>query len=488
MDFSKEFDVVIVGGGIVGTTIARELSKYQLNVALLEKDTDVALGTTKANSAILHAGYDARLGSIKADTNVRGNKLYHELEKDLNLDIKWCGSLVVAISDDDMKILEDLLARGKKNNVPDLKIISREEVLAMEPNLGEDVKGALFAKTAGVCWPFGAAVAFAESAVRNGVELMRNCAVEDLILEAGRVQYVKTSKGVFKTKYVVNAAGVFAEEIAKMAGDNSFTITPRKGEYILFDKSASKDMVRGVVFPTPTKISKGTLICTTTHGNTFIGPNAHNILDKEDTSVTGVGMEEILASARKILPNIPMGKVITEFGGLRAASDTGEFIVGESKVPGLVLAAGMQSPGLTAAPAVAEDIAKIITSKLDAKLKENFIPNIPKRRRFISLSNAKKKEAIKENKLYGRVVCRCETITEAEILEAIHEPVGALTVDAVKRRTRAGMGRCQGGFCGPRVTEILARELNISIPEVLKECENSNLFFEKNETSEEVTK
>lgn len=488
MDFIKEFDVIIVGGGIVGATISRELSKYDLKVALLEKEPDVALGTTKANSAILHAGYDARLGSIKADTNARGNKLYHELEKDLALDLKWCGSLVVAISDDDMKTLEELLERGHKNNIEGLKILSREEVLAMEPNLSPDVKGALFAKTAGVCWPFGATVAFAESAVINGVELIRNCKVEDLIVEDGRVQYVKTSEGIFKTKCVVNAAGIYAEDIAKMAGDNSFTITPRKGEYVLFDKSASSEMVRGVVFPTPTKISKGTLICTTTHGNTFIGPNAHNIADKEDTSVTTVGMDEILASARKILPNIPMGKVITEFSGLRAASDTGEFIVRESEVEGLVLAAGMQSPGLTAAPAVAEDIAKIVTSKLGAKLKDNFIPNVPNRRRFISLSNAAKKKVIEANKLYARVVCRCETITEAEILEAIHEPVGALTVDAVKRRTRAGMGRCQGGFCGPRVTEILARELNITIPEVLKEREHSNLFFEKNSASEGVIK
>ena len=455
MEFVKSADVVVIGGGIVGTAILRELSKYDLKCVLVEKEPDVALGTTKANSAILHAGFDAPTGSLKAITNVRGNKLYHELEHELDLDIKWTGSLVAATTDEEMQTLQELMARGRKNGVEGLQILSHDEVVEQEPNL-TNVKGALWAPSAGVCWPFGAAIAFAECAVQNGAEVIRDCKVLGFVKEDGKITGVETSKGVIAAKYVVNAAGIYADEIAKLAGDDTFTITPRKGEYILFDKTACNSLVYGVVFPCPTKKSKGILVCTTTHGNTFIGPNANEQESKEDLAVTTNGMNEIMASARKLIPNLPMGAAITEFAGLRAVSSTGDFILGPSdKVENLYNAAGMQSPGLTAAPAVGELIAKEIARVSGAAAK------------------------IAEDKLYGRVICRCETVTEGEIVEAIKSPVGARTVDGVKRRTRAGMGRCQGGFCGPRVTQILARELGISIPEVLKERADSNMFYEK---------
>lgn len=480
MEFVKSADVVVIGGGIVGTAVLRELSKYDLKCILVEKEPDLAMGTTKANSAILHAGFDAPTGSLKAITNVRGNKLYHELEQELDLDIKWTGSLVAATTDEEMATLQELLERGKANGVEGLKILSREEVLQKEKNL-TSVKGALWAPSAGVCWPFGAALAFARCAVQNGAEVMRDCRVLGFIKEDGRITGVETSQGVIKTKYVVNAAGVYADEIAKLAGDESFTITPRKGEYILFDKTACSSLVFGVVFPTPTKKSKGILVCTTTHGNTFIGPNAQDMEDKEDHAVTAEGMNEIIASARKLIPNLPMGAAITEFSGLRAVSSTGDFIIGASAVAGLYNAAGMQSPGLTAAPAVAEMLAEAIVKDSGAQAKADFKAELPKKPVFNRLNWDKQAELIKENSLYGRVICRCETITEAEIVEAIHESCGARTVDGVKRRTRAGMGRCQGGFCGPRVTQILARELNIPVPEVLKERADSHMFYEKNQ-------
>ena len=483
MEFVKSADVVVIGGGIVGTAVLRELSKYDLKCILVEKEPDLAMGTTKANSAILHAGFDAPTGSLKAITNVRGNKLYHELEQELDLDIKWTGSLVAATTDEEMATLQELLERGKANGVEGLKILSREEVLQKEKNL-TSVKGALWAPSAGVCWPFGAALAFARCAVQNGAEVMRDCRVLGFIKEDGRITGVETSQGVIKTKYVVNAAGVYADEIAKLAGDESFTITPRKGEYILFDKTACSSLVFGVVFPTPTKKSKGILVCTTTHGNTFIGPNAQDMEDKEDHAVTAEGMNEIIASARKLIPNLPMGAAITEFSGLRAVSSTGDFIIGASAVAGLYNAAGMQSPGLTAAPAVAEMLAEAIVKDSGAKAKADFKAELPKKPVFNRLNWDKQAELIKENSLYGRVICRCETITEAEIIEAIHESCGARTVDGVKRRTRAGMGRCQGGFCGPRVTQILARELNIPVPEVLKERADSHMFYEKNQAQE----
>lgn len=483
MEFVKSADVVVIGGGIVGTAVLRELSKYDLKCILVEKEPDLAMGTTKANSAILHAGFDAPTGSLKAITNVRGNKLYHELEQELDLDIKWTGSLVAATTDEEMATLQELLERGKANGVEGLKILSREEVLQKEKNL-TSVKGALWAPSAGVCWPFGAALAFARCAVQNGAEVMRDCRVLGFIKEDGRITGVETSKGVIKTKYVVNAAGVYADEIAKLAGDESFTITPRKGEYILFDKTACSSLVFGVVFPTPTKKSKGILVCTTTHGNTFIGPNAQDMEDKEDHAVTAEGMNEIIASARKLIPNLPMGAAITEFSGLRAVSSTGDFIIGASAVAGLYNAAGMQSPGLTAAPAVAEMLAEAIVKDSGAQAKADFKAELPKKHVFNRLNWDKQAELIKENNLYGRVICRCETITEAEIVEAIHESCGARTVDGVKRRTRAGMGRCQGGFCGPRVTQILARELNIPVPEVLKERADSHMFYEKNQAQE----
>ncbi len=478
MEFFKEADVVVIGGGIVGTAILRELSKYDLRCLLVEKEPDVAVGTTKANSAICHAGFDAPTGTWKQKTNVRGNALYHQLQEELDLDIKWTGSLVVATNDEEIRHLQVLLERGRANGVFGLEILSREEVLAKEPNL-VTAKAALWAPTAGVMWPFGCAVAFAQCAVQNGAQVICDCAVTGFVKEDGAVTVVNTTKGAIRTKVVINAAGVYAEEIAKLAGDDSFAITPRKGEYILFDKMAAPSLVYGAIFPCPNEKSKGIMICTTTHGNTFIGPNANEQASKEDTSVTPDGMNEVIAGARKLIPNLPMGASITEFAGLRAVSSTGDFILGASGVPGFINAAGIQSPGLAAAPAIAEVVAEAVSREMYLRKKTGWNGRLPKKPAFNRMTASEKQKMIEMNRLYGRVICRCETVTEGEIVDAIHQPVGARTVDGVKRRTRAGMGRCQGGFCGPRVTQILARELGIPVEKVLKERQGSELFYKK---------
>lgn len=478
MEFFKECDVVVIGGGIVGTAILRELSKYQLKAVLIEKEHDVAMATTAANSAIIHAGFDAPTGSHKARMNVLGNAMFHALEEELNLDIKWTGSLVVATNDEEMTSVRELYKRGQDNGVQGLKILTKEEVLQKEPNL-QNVQGALWAETAGVIWPFTACVSFAECAVQNGAEVLRNTECLGFIKENDAISGVQTNCGVIKTKYVINAAGIYSDMIAHLAGDNSFSITPRKGEYILFDKAVSNQLVNGIVFPTPTKKSKGILICTTTHGNVFIGPNANEQDDREDRAVTAKGMEEIIRSAQKLIPNLPLNRTITEFAGLRAVSSTGDFVLGKTNVKGFFNAAGIQSPGLTSAPAIAEYVVKELIDEAKYKIKDNFVAALPRRKPFLRMTNEERQERIKQNKLYGRVVCRCETVTEGEIVDAIHSPVGATTIDGVKRRCRAGMGRCQGGFCEPTVALIIARELGIPATKVMRSRGQSPIYFAK---------
>ena len=479
---TKQADVVVIGGGITGTAILHELSKYNLRAVLVEQEPELAAGTTKGNSAILHAGFDAPTGSMKALMNVEGNAMYHELKDELDLEIRWSGSYVAALDDEQVEVLQELLARGQANGVPGLKIVSGDEMRQEEPNVSKDIKAALFAPTAGICWPFGLALAFAENAVINGAEVIRDCKVTDIVVENGAVKAVETDKGTIETKYVINAAGVHADDISRLAGDDSFTIKPRRGEYILFDKTAQKDLVYSPIFPTPTNIGKGILVCATTHGNVFVGPNAQDLPedDKDDTAVTIPGMDEILDKARRLVPNIPVGATITEFSGVRAVSSTGDFIVGPSeKTKGLLHAAGIQSPGLTSAPAIAKKLVNLIVSETGASANTDYKKGRPAQPCFRMMLDADQKALIAKDPRYGRVICRCETITEGEIIDAIHRPVGARTVDGVKRRTRAGMGRCQGGFCGPRVTQILARELNIPVTEVRKEMRNSYMFYNK---------
>ncbi|MBS3939288.1 MAG: FAD-dependent oxidoreductase [Peptococcaceae bacterium] len=471
-------DVVIIGGGIIGSAIARELSRYNLSIVLLEKHPDLAMGTSKANSGILHAGFDATPGTKKALFNARGNVLYRQLEAELGIRLKWIGSLVVALEPDDLHVLEDLLSRGKENGVPKLELLSRNDLLDREPNLAHGVVGALWAPTAGIVSPFDATLAFAENAVQNGVKIWLEHEVEQILVAQGRVTGVVTGRGRIQTPYVINAAGVHAGSVAALGGDESIAITPRKGEYLLFDTSLG-DCVRSVLFPTPTKVSKGIVIGPTVHGNLFIGPNALDVADPGDVGTSAQGMSEIIVGARRLIPSLGLGSVITQFAGLRAVAAHDDFIVGSSSVVhGLVHVGGIQSPGLTAAPAIAEAVVEMLR-ELGLALNSNprFVPVREPHLSFKEKSNKARESSFRLNPLHGRIVCRCETVTEAEIVEAIHAPCPAHTLDAVKVRTRAGMGRCQGGFCGPRVSALLSRELNMPLSSVRKDKSKSFLYF-----------
>lgn len=470
-------DVVIVGGGVVGCCIARELSRYKLQVTLVEKNDDVAEGTSKANSAIIHAGFDAEPGTWKAKLNVLGNRMYPQLCEELDVPFKQNGSLVVAVGEEESKNLEILFEKGQKNGVKDLCIIGKNELLEMEPNLSSNVSAALYAPTAGIVCPYEFTIAMAENASINGVNFIFNAPVTGITQLDDESFIVKTSKGNIKTKYIVNAAGLFADEISKIAGAEEYTITPRKGEYLLFDKNYG-DLVTKTIFPTPTKISKGILVAPTVDGNVFVGPNSNDIDDKTDTSVTDKGIEEIVNGGRKLVPGLPLNDTITLFAGLRAVSNTNDFIIEASKkVRGFINVGGIQSPGLSAAPAIAEMIVEILQDEdLKLDVKKDFNPHRPKKFRFRELDNDTRIELIKQNPAYGHIICRCETVTEAEIVDAIRRPIGARSVDAVKRRTRAGMGRCQGGFCSPRVVEILARELGVSPLDITKKGPGSEFL------------
>jgi glycerol-3-phosphate dehydrogenase len=470
-------DMVIIGAGITGCSIARELSRYDLNITVVEKEEDVACGTSKANSAIVHAGFDAAPGTWKAKLNVEGNKLYPALCEELDVPLVMNGSLVVAVTEEEEKALEELLERGKINGVKYLSIIGKDELHAMEPNLSPNARAALNAPTGGLVCPYELTIALAENANQNGVKFLLNAPVIDIEVLEDSSFLVKTPKGSIRSKYVINAAGLFADEISKMAGAEEYSITPRKGEYLIFDKHFG-NLVSKAIFPTPTKISKGILVCPTVDGNIFIGPNSNNIEDKNDTSVNPPGIKEIIEGGKKLVPDLPLKNIITSFAGLRAVSNTNDFIIEASKkVRGFINVGGIQSPGLTSAPAIAIMVREILQEQgVTLKEKPDFIPQRPKKVRFRELDNKERSKLIEQNPAFGHVICRCETVTEAEIIDAIKRPVGARSIDAVKRRTRAGMGRCQGGFCSPRVLEIIARDLGIAPLEITKKGPDSNML------------
>jgi glycerol-3-phosphate dehydrogenase len=478
-------DVVVIGGGVVGAAIARELSRHRLSIVLLERAPDVATGTSKANSGILHAGFDCEPGTVKARLNVRGAALYAEISEGLGIVRNEIGSIIVAHSDDDLAACEKLYGRGRVNGVVGLELWNADRLRGHEPYISPDVAGGLWAPNAAVVCPFSATVAFAENAVRNGARLYTEAPVTGIATEGGRVVAVETPRGRIATRFVVNAAGVHSGEIAALAGDDSITIHPRRGEYILFDRSVGH-LCRSVLFPTPSKVSKGILVSPTAHGNVFIGPNAVEVDNADDLETTVTGLDEIISGARRICPSIPLSDAITEFAGLRAVAGK-DFVIGQSQVTkGLINAAGIQSPGLTSAPAIAEDIvAHLAEAGLRLEPNPAFVPVNPVKPKFHDLSRAEQAARVAADPLDGRVICRCETITEAEIVAAIHAPCGARTIDGVKRRVRAGAGRCQGGFCGPRVTAILARELGIPITAVRKDSAESWLYYERSRLDSE---
>ncbi len=472
------YDVVIIGAGVTGALIARELSKYRLKVLIVEKESDVAMATSKANSAIVHAGYDAVPGTKKALLNVRGNTLMGRLADELDVSFQRIGSLVLCFREKDIISLEKLKERGIENGVEGLKIIHHKQLKEMEPNLSSNAVAALYAPTAGIVCPYELTLHAAENAVENGVELKLECEVTG-IEYAADIFHISTTQGCVDCKYLVNAAGLYSDVISRMAGDKSFSVHPRKGEYILMDKTYGR-LVNRVIFQLPTQKGKGVLVTPTVDGNLLVGPNAVETNDREDTATTNQGLSEIIKVARKsaILPD---KGTITSFSGLRAAANQGDFIIQPSSQNNkMIHAAGIESPGLTSAPAIGEMVVRLLKeSGLPLDQKNNFNPLIKKRIPSYKMTPQEWEEAVKRNPAYGRIVCRCEKVSEADVIASIHRTIGAKSLDGVKRRTRAGMGRCQGGFCSPRIVEILSRELGIPFDEITKSGGSSKILVGK---------
>lgn len=463
----EEFDVIIAGAGVTGSAIARELAKTDLKILVLEKEEDVCSGTSKANSGIVHAGYDAKPGSLKARMNVEGNRLMKQLADDLNFDYKQNGSLVLCFSEEGRPGIEELKQRGEINGVPDLQILEKEEILKLEPEVNPDVVCALYAPTAGIVCPFGLNIALAENAADNGVQFLFNTPVETI--EKGETGWMINDR--WHARAFVNAAGVYAANIHNKVCTDPISITPRKGEYYLFDKAAPC-RPEHVLFSQPTKMGKGVLVTQTVHGNLLCGPTAVNQMDFEDVSVSASGLVDIRSKAVVSMPGVHFGSVITSFAGLRAVPDGGDFILQESE-DGFFDAAGIESPGLTSAPAIGVYMADLIAEKLNAGKNESFIPF---RKGFVNLNEITPEQwqaLIEENPAYGTIICRCEMVSQGQIEDACSRSIPAVSLDGVKRRVRAGMGRCQAGFCMPKVMEILAEKQNQSMEQVVKNRSSS---------------
>ena len=471
------YDVIIIGGGVVGCGISRELMRCRARVLLLEKTNDICNGQSKANTAIIHGGYDAKPGTLKAKFNVLGNAMFDQLHEELDVPVAWNTSLVVSFSLEDHPALERLLDQGRQNGVRgELRIIDEKELRQREPNVGTDAKEALLVGAGGIVCPYELTVAYAENAARNGAEFMRNAEVTEVKrLDNGHWQVVSTA-GTIEIRAVVNAAGTYADVFNNMVSERKVHIHPRRGEYYILDKKY-KDAFHATMFQLPTRMGKGTLIAPTVDGTVLIGPTAEDIEDKEDKRTTAAGLEKALRQASLTWEHIPTRGFITTFAGLRATGDTGDFILGEPEdAPLFFNCCAIESPGLTSSPAIAKWTAEKIGEKLGLEPNPDFDPIRKSISKFREMSDEERAAAIAADPDFGKIVCRCETVTEAEIRESIRRPVGARDVDGVKRRTRAGMGRCQAGFCTPRVVEILAEELGISPLEVTKFGGDSKLL------------
>lgn len=473
------YDIIIIGGGVVGCMTARFLSRYQLNILLIEKESDIGSVTSAANTALVHPGYDALSGSLKAKMNVAAVPLWPVLAHELNFNYERCGDYVVAVGADELPKLDELFERGKRNGVSGMHLLNGEEMRKREPFINPDVSGALFAETGSMCDPFGVTLAAAENAVMNGVKIMRKTAFEDFIIQNGRITGIKTNRGTFNCRWAINAAGLYSDFVMHKAGVRpEFKITPRKGEYLILDRAEFQ--LQSIYFPVPSEISKGIMATDSVHGNTILGPTAHDQEDKEDKTNTVDGLQEVLTGGRKLIPVVDTRHVIAVFAGLRAAGNAPcetpgvdyqhDFVIEIPKViQGLVNLGGIESPGLSSSPAIACRVVELLKDAgEELKEKKDWNPIRPPRPRFRHMTHAERQKVIEQDESYGRIVCRCENVTEGEIIAEIHSPIPATTYDAIKRRTWLGTGRCQGGFDMPRVTHILARELGISELEVSK--------------------
>ncbi len=459
------FDVAIIGGGVVGCSIARELSRFHLRVVLLELHEEVGFGTSKTNSGIIHAGHHDSPATLKGQLVVRGNALFDELAHDLQFGFRRSGELLVAKDESEIPILKQLEEQGKAKGVPGLEIWDRERLLKEEPNLSHKLAAALHAPSAAVINPYEFVYALMENARVNGVQLLVNSPVTGIEC-LDRVLRLQTPNQAVTAKYVLNCAGVFADQIAAMADAKGFSIRPRKGEEYMLDKRLH-GLVRRIIFPVPSKNTKGILIIPTYDGTIMVGPTAEDTDDRFDLSTTDKGAEQVFSAIRQICPSITARDTITEFAGLRAVANTNDFVIGPAGFDGFINVAGIQSPGLTSAPAIAEYVRDLLRDRgLELNERQDFKPRESGLSRFAAMSVEEQAEAIARDRHFARVVCRCELVTEAEINQAVDH--GARTLDGIKFRTRAGMGRCQGGFCTTRCMDILSRRLMIPMHQVTK--------------------
>ncbi|EKS4344953.1 NAD(P)/FAD-dependent oxidoreductase [Clostridium sporogenes] len=456
------YDVSIIGAGVVGSAIARELSKYNLKVCLIEKEEDVGTGASKANSGIVHGGYVAKYGTLKGELCIKGNSMYNQLEKELNFGYRNPGALVIGFDEDDENRIKKLYENGVKIGCDDLEIIYGDKIKELEPHINKDVKVALYAKSVGVASPYEMTIALAENAMENGVDLKLETKVLTIDKEH-EAFIINTNKGEIKSKYIVNAAGLYSDKIANMLGMDDFKILPRRGQYVLSTKDQGY-LVNKVIFQVPTEKGKGILVTTTYHGNFMIGPDAQEVVDKEDIGTDIESIEYIIKTARKSIPDFDVRKSLTTFAGIRAISSTGDFVIGETKVKGFINAAGIDSPGLTSSPAIAEKIVGILKEAgLQLIKNEKFNPY---RKPIIIKKDKSFDGKIDDEDPTKNIICRCEKVTESEIIGAMKRGIPVKSTDAIKRRTRAGMGFCQGNFCRPRVKAIIAREMGIPVEKV----------------------
>lgn len=469
------YDVVIIGAGVSGSACARELSRYNLSVCVVEKEEDVCCGTSKANSGIVHSGIDCSPGTLMAEMNIRGNELMEPLSKELDFPFRRNGSLILCFSEEDRPQLQKLYEQGIANKIPNIRILDSKEVHEMEPNVSDEVVAAIYCPTGGIVCPFGLNIALAENAAANGVEFCFDTEVTNITKKEDGYCLL-TNQGFILTRCVVNAAGVYADVFHNMVSASKIHITPRRGEYCLLDKS-TKGLVDKTIFQLPGKYGKGILVTPTVHGNTLIGPTADDHDDKEATNTTSAGLDHVCTAAKRSVPSVPVRQVITSFSGNRAHEDHHEFIIRELEdAPFFVDCAGIESPGLTSSPAIGERVAKIVSELFHAAKNPAWNGTRKGILNPKTLSEEEYAALIKAHPAYGNIICRCEMITEGEIIDAIHRPLGAKSLDGVKRRTRAGMGRCQAGFCSPRTMEILSRELGVPQLEITKSGKASNMI------------
>ncbi|MGN1051841.1 MAG: NAD(P)/FAD-dependent oxidoreductase [Candidatus Scatosoma sp.] len=469
------FDVIVIGGGVVGGLILRELTKYRLRAALIEKENDVCMGASKANSGIVHAGFDAASDSLKAKFNVLGNKMMPQICRELGVKYKNNGSLVVAFSEEDVKTINQLKERGKKNGVEGLEILDKTRLKEAEKNVSDEAVAALYAPTGGIVCPYELTIAAIGNAMDNGAALFTGFEAVSVKKQSDSFTVGSADGKSVEGRIVINCAGLSSGKIASLVGDNYITVNGRKGEYILLDRE-SGDFVNHTLFFTPTKLGKGILVTQTADNNILLGPTAEEGIT--DTATSADGLAFVIEKARKMCKNLPLYNTITSFAGVRAYSDKHDFIIEESKnVKGVIHCAGIESPGLTASPAIAKYVAETLVGGLLPLTKNDKFDGIRKPGYFFKdLSIKEKNEIIKRDSSYGKIVCRCEQITEGEILRAIRENPPAKDIDGVKRRTRAGMGRCQGGFCQPYVAELIAKEQNKRLDEITKSGKGAYLL------------